>query len=148
MLISLCFWHQCLILNDLLMQLSSLWCLSLESGSSITASCVGLGCSRTPPAGTAGQAVPGYNKVRFLYIGMLHVARFYLFITNAFSFIAEGLCVRAPFDWQFLTGWFNCLIVTVIDDDMQQVKPRTLGNIVVKWVILMLPYLICYWQRL
>uniref|UniRef100_A0A8C1LVB1 Acyl-CoA synthetase short-chain family member 3, mitochondrial n=1 Tax=Cyprinus carpio TaxID=7962 RepID=A0A8C1LVB1_CYPCA len=59
-----------------------------ESGSSITASCVGLGCSRTPPAGTAGQAVPGYNKVRFLYI--------------------------------------------VIDDDMQQVKPRTLGNIVVK----------------
>uniref|UniRef100_A0A8C2D8F8 Acyl-CoA synthetase short-chain family member 3, mitochondrial n=1 Tax=Cyprinus carpio TaxID=7962 RepID=A0A8C2D8F8_CYPCA len=54
-----------------------------ESGSSITASCVGLGCSRTPPAGTAGQAVPGYN-------------------------------------------------VTVIDDDMQQVKPRTLGNIVVK----------------
>uniref|UniRef100_A0A8C1XDP4 Acyl-CoA synthetase short-chain family member 3, mitochondrial n=1 Tax=Cyprinus carpio TaxID=7962 RepID=A0A8C1XDP4_CYPCA len=55
-----------------------------ESGSSITASCVGLGCSRTPPAGTAGQAVPGYNNV------------------------------------------------TVIDDDMQQVKPRTLGNIVVK----------------
>lgn len=54
-----------------------------ESGSSITASCVGLGCSRSPPAGTAGKAVPGYN-------------------------------------------------VTVIDDEMQQVKPRTLGNIVVK----------------
>uniref|UniRef100_A0A672LQB3 Acyl-CoA synthetase short-chain family member 3, mitochondrial n=1 Tax=Sinocyclocheilus grahami TaxID=75366 RepID=A0A672LQB3_SINGR len=54
-----------------------------ESGSSITASCVGLGCSLTPPAGTAGKAVPGYN-------------------------------------------------VTVIDDEMQQVKPRTLGNIVVK----------------
>ncbi|XP_043093567.1 acyl-CoA synthetase short-chain family member 3, mitochondrial isoform X2 [Puntigrus tetrazona] len=54
-----------------------------KSGSSITASCVGLGCSRTPPAGTAGKAVPGYN-------------------------------------------------VTVIDDEMQQVKPRTLGNIVVK----------------
>uniref|UniRef100_A0A8C2H3B8 Acyl-CoA synthetase short-chain family member 3, mitochondrial n=1 Tax=Cyprinus carpio TaxID=7962 RepID=A0A8C2H3B8_CYPCA len=52
-----------------------------ESGSSITASCVGLGCSLTPPAGTAGKAVPGYN---------------------------------------------------VIDDEMQQVKPRTLGNIVVK----------------
>uniref|UniRef100_A0A671L6U2 Acyl-CoA synthetase short-chain family member 3, mitochondrial n=1 Tax=Sinocyclocheilus anshuiensis TaxID=1608454 RepID=A0A671L6U2_9TELE len=54
-----------------------------ESGSSITASCVGLDCSRTPPTGTAGKAVPGYN-------------------------------------------------VTVIDDEMQQVKPRTLGNIVVK----------------
>uniref|UniRef100_A0A673ITQ0 Acyl-CoA synthetase short-chain family member 3, mitochondrial n=1 Tax=Sinocyclocheilus rhinocerous TaxID=307959 RepID=A0A673ITQ0_9TELE len=52
-----------------------------ESGSSITASCVGLGCSLTPPAGTAGKALPGYN---------------------------------------------------VIDDEMQQVKPRTLGNIVVK----------------
>lgn len=54
-----------------------------ESGSSITASCVGLGCSLAPPPGTAGKPVPGYN-------------------------------------------------VTVIDDDMQQVKPRTLGNIVVK----------------
>ncbi|KAI7791640.1 acyl-CoA synthetase short-chain family member 3, mitochondrial [Triplophysa rosa] len=54
-----------------------------ESGSAITASCIGLGCSRTPPAGTAGKPVPGYN-------------------------------------------------VTVIDDEMQQVKPRTLGNIVVK----------------
>ncbi|KAA0721095.1 Acyl-CoA synthetase short-chain family member 3, mitochondrial [Triplophysa tibetana] len=54
-----------------------------ESGSAITASCIGLGCSRTPPAGTAGKPVPGYN-------------------------------------------------VTVIDDEMKQVKPRTLGNIVVK----------------
>ncbi|XP_055046760.2 acyl-CoA synthetase short-chain family member 3, mitochondrial [Misgurnus anguillicaudatus] len=54
-----------------------------ESGSAITASCIGLGCSLTPPAGTAGKAVPGYN-------------------------------------------------VTVIDDEMRQVKPRTLGNIVVK----------------
>ncbi len=48
--------------NDLLLQLWSLRCLCfVESGSSITASCVGLGCSRTPPAGTAGKAVPGYN---------------------------------------------------------------------------------------
>lgn len=154
MLISLCFWHQCLILNNLLMQLWSLWCLSfVESGSSITASCIGLGCSRTPPAGTAGKAVPGYN-------GEIprHWHALYLFITNSFSFIAEGLCGRAPFDWPFLTGWFNkwlkylnflhlCLIVTVIDDEMQPVKPRTLGNIVVKWVILILSYFICYWQR-
>lgn len=54
-----------------------------ESGSAITASCIGLGCSLTPPAGTAGKPVPGYN-------------------------------------------------VAVIDDEMRQVKPRTLGNIVVK----------------
>ncbi|XP_026765770.2 acyl-CoA synthetase short-chain family member 3, mitochondrial isoform X1 [Pangasianodon hypophthalmus] len=54
-----------------------------ESGSAITASCVGLGNSLSPPAGTAGKPVPGYN-------------------------------------------------VTVIDDEMQQVKPRMLGNIVVK----------------
>ncbi|KAL2102914.1 hypothetical protein ACEWY4_002082 [Coilia grayii] len=54
-----------------------------ESGSAITASCIGLGCSLSPPAGQAGKSVPGYN-------------------------------------------------VTVIDDDMQVVAPRTLGNIVVK----------------
>nr|XP_015208322.1 PREDICTED: acyl-CoA synthetase short-chain family member 3, mitochondrial isoform X1 [Lepisosteus oculatus] len=54
-----------------------------ESGSPITASCIGLGNSSTPPAGQAGKAVPGYN-------------------------------------------------VMVVDDNMQEVKPRTLGNIVVK----------------
>ncbi|KAL6459797.1 hypothetical protein MHYP_G00315560 [Metynnis hypsauchen] len=54
-----------------------------ESGSAITASCIGLGNSLVPPAGTAGKPVPGYN-------------------------------------------------VIVINDEMQPVKPRTLGNIVVK----------------
>ncbi|KAI4888829.1 hypothetical protein NFI96_023938 [Prochilodus magdalenae] len=54
-----------------------------ESGSAITASCIGLGNSLVPPAGTAGRPVPGYN-------------------------------------------------VTVINDEMQPVKPKTLGNIVVK----------------
>ncbi|XP_072530198.1 acyl-CoA synthetase short-chain family member 3, mitochondrial [Salminus brasiliensis] len=54
-----------------------------ESGSAITASCIGLGNSLAPPAGTAGKPVPGYN-------------------------------------------------VTVIDDEMQPMKPRSLGNIVVK----------------
>uniref|UniRef100_A0AAR2M6A6 Acyl-CoA synthetase short-chain family member 3, mitochondrial n=1 Tax=Pygocentrus nattereri TaxID=42514 RepID=A0AAR2M6A6_PYGNA len=54
-----------------------------ESGSAITASCIGLGNSLVPPAGTAGKPVPGYN-------------------------------------------------VMVINDEMQPVKPRTLGNIVVK----------------
>ncbi|XP_076845895.1 acyl-CoA synthetase short-chain family member 3, mitochondrial isoform X2 [Brachyhypopomus gauderio] len=54
-----------------------------ESGSAISASCIGLGNSLLPPAGTAGKPVPGYN-------------------------------------------------VTVIDDEMQPVKPRMLGNIVVK----------------
>ncbi|KAJ8402417.1 hypothetical protein AAFF_G00369060 [Aldrovandia affinis] len=54
-----------------------------ESGSAITATCIGLGNSLTPPAGQAGKPVPGYN-------------------------------------------------VTVIDDDMQEVKPKTLGNIVVR----------------
>ncbi|KAF5889236.1 acyl-CoA synthetase short-chain family member 3, mitochondrial, partial [Clarias magur] len=54
-----------------------------ESGSAITASCVGLRNSLSPPAGTAGKPVPGYN-------------------------------------------------VTVIDDEMQPVKPGVLGNIVVK----------------
>ncbi|XP_026216857.1 acyl-CoA synthetase short-chain family member 3, mitochondrial [Anabas testudineus] len=54
-----------------------------ETGSAVTASCVGLGNSLTPPAGQAGKPVPGYN-------------------------------------------------VTVIEDDMQEVKPRTLGNIVVR----------------
>ncbi|XP_028810891.1 acyl-CoA synthetase short-chain family member 3, mitochondrial isoform X1 [Denticeps clupeoides] len=54
-----------------------------ESGSAITASCIGLGNSVSPPAGQAGKPVPGYN-------------------------------------------------VTVIDDNMQTVEPRTLGNIVVK----------------
>uniref|UniRef100_A0A1A8EV47 Acyl-CoA synthetase short-chain family member 3, mitochondrial n=2 Tax=Nothobranchius korthausae TaxID=1143690 RepID=A0A1A8EV47_9TELE len=54
-----------------------------ETGSSITASCIGLGNSLTPPAGQAGKPVPGYN-------------------------------------------------VTVIDGDLQKVKPRTLGNIVVR----------------
>uniref|UniRef100_A0A8C6P2D6 Acyl-CoA synthetase short-chain family member 3, mitochondrial n=1 Tax=Nothobranchius furzeri TaxID=105023 RepID=A0A8C6P2D6_NOTFU len=54
-----------------------------ETGSSITASCIGLGNSLSPPAGQAGKPVPGYN-------------------------------------------------VTVIDGDLQKVKPRTLGNIVVR----------------
>ncbi|XP_061085988.1 acyl-CoA synthetase short-chain family member 3, mitochondrial [Conger conger] len=54
-----------------------------ESGSAITATCIGLGNSLAPPPGQAGMPVPGYN-------------------------------------------------VTVIDDDMQEVKPRTLGNIVVR----------------
>ncbi|XP_048866023.1 acyl-CoA synthetase short-chain family member 3, mitochondrial [Brienomyrus brachyistius] len=54
-----------------------------ETGSSITASCVGLGNSLSPPAGQAGKPVPGYN-------------------------------------------------VEVVDDNMQKVTPRTLGNIVVR----------------
>ncbi|KAF2974742.1 hypothetical protein EK904_001610 [Melospiza melodia maxima] len=33
----------------------------LESGSAITASCIGLGNSTTPPPGQAGKPVPGYN---------------------------------------------------------------------------------------
>lgn len=32
-----------------------------ESGSAITASCIGLGNSTTPPPGQAGKPVPGYN---------------------------------------------------------------------------------------
>lgn len=54
-----------------------------ESGSAITATCIGLGNSLSPPPGQAGKPVPGYN-------------------------------------------------VTVINDDMQEVKPRTLGNIVIR----------------
>ncbi|XP_066543223.1 acyl-CoA synthetase short-chain family member 3, mitochondrial isoform X2 [Amia ocellicauda] len=54
-----------------------------ESGSPITASCVGLGSSLSPPAGQAGKSVPGYN-------------------------------------------------VIVLDDNMKEVKPRTLGNILIK----------------
>ncbi|XP_036376101.1 acyl-CoA synthetase short-chain family member 3, mitochondrial [Megalops cyprinoides] len=54
-----------------------------ESGSAITATCIGLGNSLSPPPGQAGRPVPGYN-------------------------------------------------VSVIDDNMQEVKPRTLGNIVVR----------------
>uniref|UniRef100_A0AAY5F5K1 Acyl-CoA synthetase short-chain family member 3, mitochondrial n=1 Tax=Electrophorus electricus TaxID=8005 RepID=A0AAY5F5K1_ELEEL len=54
-----------------------------ESGSAISASCIGLGNSLLPPAGTAGKPVPGYN-------------------------------------------------VTVVDDELQPMKPRMLGNIVVK----------------
>lgn len=54
-----------------------------ESGSAITASCIGLGCSTSPPAGQAGKPVPGYN-------------------------------------------------VTVIDDEMNPVEPKNLGNIVVR----------------
>ncbi|KAM9672567.1 acyl-CoA synthetase short-chain family member 3, mitochondrial isoform 2-T2 [Trichechus inunguis] len=54
-----------------------------ETGSPITASCVGLGSSKTPPPGQAGKSVPGYN-------------------------------------------------VMVLDDNMQKLKARSLGNIVVK----------------
>ncbi|KAL4660215.1 acyl-CoA synthetase short-chain family member 3, mitochondrial [Arapaima gigas] len=54
-----------------------------ETGSSITASCVGLGNSLSPPAGQAGRPVPGYN-------------------------------------------------VEVLGNDMRKVKPRILGNIVVR----------------
>ncbi|XP_075065455.1 acyl-CoA synthetase short-chain family member 3, mitochondrial [Mixophyes fleayi] len=54
-----------------------------ETGSPITATCIGLGNSLTPPAGQAGMPVPGYN-------------------------------------------------VKVLDSHMQEVKPNTLGNIVVK----------------
>ncbi|XP_072511583.1 acyl-CoA synthetase short-chain family member 3, mitochondrial isoform X3 [Notamacropus eugenii] len=54
-----------------------------ETGSPITASCIGLGNSKTPPPGQAGKAVPGYN-------------------------------------------------VMILDDSMQKLKARTLGNIVVK----------------
>jgi len=35
--------------------------LLTESGSAITASCVGLGNSTAPPPGQAGKPVPGYN---------------------------------------------------------------------------------------
>lgn len=35
--------------------------LFTESGSAITASCIGLGNSTTPPPGQAGKPVPGYN---------------------------------------------------------------------------------------
>ncbi|XP_029452964.1 acyl-CoA synthetase short-chain family member 3, mitochondrial isoform X2 [Rhinatrema bivittatum] len=54
-----------------------------ETGSPITASCVGLGNSTNPPAGQAGKSVPGYN-------------------------------------------------VMILDNNMEHVKPKTLGNIVVK----------------
>ncbi|XP_068132965.1 acyl-CoA synthetase short-chain family member 3, mitochondrial [Hyperolius riggenbachi] len=54
-----------------------------ETGSAITATCIGLGNSLTPPPGQAGKPVPGYN-------------------------------------------------VKILDSDMNEVKPRTLGNIVVK----------------
>lgn len=54
-----------------------------ETGSAITATCIGLGNSLTPPAGQAGKPVPGYN-------------------------------------------------VKILDSQMQEVKPNTLGNIVVK----------------
>lgn len=54
-----------------------------ETGSPITASCVGLGNSKTPPPGQAGKCVPGYN-------------------------------------------------VMILDDNMQKLKARCLGNIVVK----------------
>ncbi|XP_048214908.1 acyl-CoA synthetase short-chain family member 3, mitochondrial isoform X2 [Perognathus longimembris pacificus] len=54
-----------------------------ETGSPITASCIGLGNSKTPPPGQAGLCVPGYN-------------------------------------------------VMILDDNMQKLKARCLGNIVVK----------------
>ncbi|XP_061060862.1 acyl-CoA synthetase short-chain family member 3, mitochondrial isoform X3 [Eubalaena glacialis] len=54
-----------------------------ETGSPITASCIGLGSSKTPPPGQAGKSVPGYN-------------------------------------------------VMILDDNMQKLKARCLGNIVVK----------------
>uniref|UniRef100_A0A671EVZ3 Acyl-CoA synthetase short-chain family member 3, mitochondrial n=1 Tax=Rhinolophus ferrumequinum TaxID=59479 RepID=A0A671EVZ3_RHIFE len=54
-----------------------------ETGSPITASCIGLGNSKTPPPGQAGKSVPGYN-------------------------------------------------VMILDDHMQKLKARCLGNIVVK----------------
>ncbi|XP_036025345.1 acyl-CoA synthetase short-chain family member 3, mitochondrial isoform X2 [Onychomys torridus] len=54
-----------------------------ETGSPITASCIGLGNSKTPPPGQAGKCVPGYN-------------------------------------------------VMILDDNMQKLKARSLGNIVVK----------------
>lgn len=38
-----------------------LWFVSSETGSPITASCIGLGSSLAPPVGQAGKAVPGYN---------------------------------------------------------------------------------------
>uniref|UniRef100_A0A8D1VUF8 Acyl-CoA synthetase short-chain family member 3, mitochondrial n=1 Tax=Sus scrofa TaxID=9823 RepID=A0A8D1VUF8_PIG len=52
-----------------------------ETGSPITASCIGLGNSKTPPPGQAGKSVPGYN-------------------------------------------------VMILDDNMQKLKARCLGNIV------------------
>eukprot|EP00079_Xenopus_tropicalis_P008506 XP_002931666.1 PREDICTED: acyl-CoA synthetase short-chain family member 3, mitochondrial isoform X1 [Xenopus tropicalis] len=54
-----------------------------ETGSPITATCIGLGNSLKPPAGQAGKPVPGYN-------------------------------------------------VKILDNDMQEANPNTLGNIVVK----------------
>ncbi|XP_053320935.1 acyl-CoA synthetase short-chain family member 3, mitochondrial [Spea bombifrons] len=54
-----------------------------ETGSPITATCIGLGNSLTPPAGQTGRPVPGYN-------------------------------------------------VKILDNDMQELPPNTLGNIVVK----------------
>ncbi|XP_053572910.1 acyl-CoA synthetase short-chain family member 3, mitochondrial [Bombina bombina] len=54
-----------------------------ETGSPITATCIGLGNSLTPPPGQTGKPVPGYN-------------------------------------------------VKILDNNMQEVKPNVLGNIVVK----------------
>lgn len=39
----------------------NIYVLLTESGSAITASCIGLGNSMTPPPGQAGKPVPGYN---------------------------------------------------------------------------------------
>lgn len=40
-------------------------CVSSETGSAITSTCIGLGETLTPPAGQAGKPVPGYNGKSF-----------------------------------------------------------------------------------
>lgn len=80
---------------------------SLETGSAITSSFMGLGSSLTPPAGQAGKPVPGYNG-KYGAAADRNVSSVLIF------------CV-----------FFIFFLVTVIDDQMEEVKPRTLGNIVV-----------------
>lgn len=51
----------------------SLSFVSPETGSPITASCVGLGNTLAPPVGQAGNPVPGYNgrKVKLVFLSDL-----------------------------------------------------------------------------
>lgn len=52
-----------------------------ETGSPITASCIGLGNSKTPPPGQAGKCVPGYNgKSRYWQFEMCTVTEFGIFL--------------------------------------------------------------------
>lgn len=64
--------------------------VSPETGSPITASCIGLGNSKTPPPGQAGKSVPGYNGEKLPWLlEICNVNKFGIFLYLVWIILIE-----------------------------------------------------------